>query len=156
MDIIPDHLTDITHDVCHTMLGLQVVPSSERPALPPDSITASINISGQSTARVEFVACPVAASSIAWAMYSYPEEHGISDDEIHDAIREIVNIVGGNIKCMLGGETDLSLPAVSPTPELATSDGSLTGTYHIGQGMVCVSYQGSEHVANGATITSEL
>jgi chemotaxis protein CheX len=48
------------------------------------------------------------AASVMFAM----QDDEVSDEEISDAIGELINVVGGNIKSLLPGPTEMSLPAV--------------------------------------------
>jgi len=48
-------------------------------------------------------------------MFALPEEQ-LSDADIHDAVGELSNIVGGNIKSLLPPPTSLSIPFVE-TPD---------------------------------------
>ena len=107
MNISSSELGQITHDVCESMLGLQLAQTSEFPCEP--AMVASIQISGSWNAAIEVAVCDSAANSIANAMF---DSDDVDSKEIADAVSEVANMIGGNIKGIAGGDCELSLPSI--------------------------------------------
>ncbi len=103
-------ITEITLNVCQTMLGLELKRDD---ALPMETekpwYSSSVCISGDAKFTIEVVACQDAADFIARAMFGI-EESTPSLEETSDALGEIANMIGGNYKGILGGESQLSIP----------------------------------------------
>ncbi len=109
MIITNEHLSGVTFDVCQTMLGMNIAEQELDTSLPTPELAASIQISGDHNAVIEVSTCQLAGRNLSIAMFGIaPEDSDI--EEIADAISEIVNIIGGNIKGMLEGECQLSIP----------------------------------------------
>jgi chemotaxis protein CheX len=104
----PD-IRGIASAVWGEMLGL---PLEEAAAVrPPECITGFVEISGgfSGTVRVE-LSRPL-ARKVAAALFGMELEQ-VSDAEVVDAVGEVVNILGGNLKALLPGPSTLSLPRV--------------------------------------------
>ncbi|HVD28484.1 MAG TPA: chemotaxis protein CheX [Mycobacteriales bacterium] len=52
------------------------------------------------------------ARTAASAMFDRPAE-ALTDDEVADALGELTNMIGGNLKSLLPGPSRLSMPAVT-------------------------------------------
>ncbi|MDB5346058.1 MAG: hypothetical protein JWP89_4435 [Schlesneria sp.] len=104
-------LTQVTSDICDTMLGLPLSPVSDDPVeqLP---LTAQVRISGEWNATVEIATTRQLAMLIAVRMFSLDPSQ-IQTDDLYDALGEMANMVGGNVKGIMNGELDLSLPSVA-------------------------------------------
>jgi len=105
-------IEQLASDVCTTMLGLNLVSSVEAIADNCEGLyCAHIEIEGDWHIQL-FVICPTElAHHIAATMFMMePDE--LSEEEIGDAMGELVNILGGNVKGILPGENGLSLPTV--------------------------------------------
>lgn len=93
------------------MLGLEF-ESGEADGTRMLSMVACIAISGDYRAVVEVAMTPKAANEVTTAMCGL-EPGEVQESDVADSIGEIVNIIGGNIKGAIPGETKLSLPCVS-------------------------------------------
>jgi len=105
-------IEQLTSDVCTTMLGLNLIPSADAYADNSGGLyCAHIEIEGDWHIQL-FVICPAElAHHIAATMFMMePDE--LSDEETGDAMGELVNIIGGNVKGIIPGENSLSLPTV--------------------------------------------
>lgn len=76
------------------------------------ALTGSIHISGTWNGLVSLT-CSTAAATLAAASMLGVEVEGVGASDVLDAIGELVNIVGGNVKGLLPPPTDLSLPSVT-------------------------------------------
>lgn len=138
MYVDEETLSQVTSDICCTMLGLPMYPVFEDgPA--EASLLAKVHISGEWNATLEVATTSAVAMQIAAQMFEL-EPVGIQTADLYDALGEIANMVGGNVKGIINGELDLSLPSVQtcagPTVAIAGStivrmacpDGPLTVT----------------------------
>jgi len=93
-------------------LGLKITPSSEK-FLPNSEnfVTANIQISGEWQGIIALKIERHLARQLAVKMFSMEEEQ-VTDEEINDAVSEMVNIIGGNLKSLLPQPNQLSLPMV--------------------------------------------
>lgn len=106
-------VTELTQLVWTTMLGLEAhdgAPVEETPA-----ITTEVEISGAWQGTVAMSFPPSLARRLATALDEGAEPP--SESEVTDALCEIVNMVGGNLKAMLPGPSELSPPRVAGSPE---------------------------------------
>jgi chemotaxis protein CheX len=75
-------------------------------------MTGCVAVSGEWTGTV-FLSCdPELASAAAEAMFA-AEPGTLSADEVSDALGELTNMIGGNIKSLIPGLSRLSMPAVT-------------------------------------------
>jgi chemotaxis protein CheX len=107
-----DLVTEITSSVWRAFL-----PESDEiiaiPAAPSDtSLTGSVFISGEWNGLVSLTCSSRAATQAAALMFAAPPDE-VSPSDVLDAVGELVNIVGGNIKGMLPPPSGLSLPSVT-------------------------------------------
>jgi chemotaxis protein CheX len=107
-----DVVTEITSTVWRAFLSgsddiipLAVVPSDA-------SLTGTVFISGQWNGLVSLTCSSLAATRAASLMFDADLEK-VSSADVIDAVGELVNIVGGNLKGMLPSPTGLSLPSVT-------------------------------------------
>jgi chemotaxis protein CheX len=104
-------IESIVENVFQTMMGMEVEPS-EAPWPPPgELITSSISLSG-SWKGVVLVECAVPEALLFTSrMIDIDAPGGLSED-VRDALGELANMVGGNLKSILPGGVELSLPSV--------------------------------------------
>lgn len=76
-----------------------------------DKITGCVHLSGAYTGSIMLQCSPPAARDAAAALFSIAPDD-VTQTELVDAIGEIANMVGGNVKSMLPGPSMLSLPSV--------------------------------------------
>lgn len=112
-------IAEIVQEVWSAMLGLDTEPAllPEPSASPEDGagdahVTGSVTITGAADCVVALQLSRTASRTFASAMFGMePDEVG--DDEVADAIGELTNMVGGNVKSLLPEPSWLSLPAVA-------------------------------------------
>lgn len=107
-----EDIESISSTVCRDMLGLDFAADVACNEALPLSMLAAIRISGDFRAIVEVATTPGAASAVTSAMCGIPLDE-IRESDLADSLGEIVNIIGGNIKGAVPGETNLSLPCVN-------------------------------------------
>ncbi len=106
-------MNQIVENVFREMLGMTTaVLDPNTPPLVQGGLSASIQISGVKK-EVFVVDAPLAsANAIAEIMFS-ADPGSLSDSEVRDALGEVANMIGGNVKGTYDGESQLSLPAVT-------------------------------------------
>lgn len=77
-----------------------------------DRVTACVHLAGAFSGSVTVQCLDSAARAAAAVLFAIPAD-AVTDGELVDAIGEIANMVGGNVKSMLPGHSSLSLPAVA-------------------------------------------
>ena len=91
-------------------LDLKITPSSEPfHENSGNLVTAHIKISGHWQGVIALTIEHGLAQQLAVKMFAI-EQGQVTDDEIHDAVSEMTNIIGGNIKSILPQPSKLSLP----------------------------------------------
>jgi chemotaxis protein CheX len=118
MTYIPsaDDLEVITREVWSTFLdGDPAGLVASDTLMTEDKITGCVHLSGAYTGSIMLQCSPPAARDAAAALFSIPAAD-VTETELVDAIGEIANMVGGNVKSMLPGPSALSLPAVVHGP----------------------------------------
>ncbi len=154
MKITTELLSGAMFDTCQTMLGMEILErSKDAPETPPE-LFASIGISGDFNVAVEVSLCQVAGRSIASAMFDMaPSE--VDGEEIADAISEIANIIGGNIKGMFGGECQLSLPSFTNQPKHNLNENSHQVSFDLCGGVMNVLFQPLDTTVQPTTNTKQ-
>lgn len=108
-------LVQIVESVWQVTVGntIRHLPTTQSLADPTAMmVTASIRFAGASPGKLTATCSTRLVGQIAAAMFGLPAEQS-SIEDVQDAIGEIVNIVGGNLKAVLPSPCQLSLPAVS-------------------------------------------
>ena len=119
-------LRQVVDDVCSGMLGLEMEQSEEFNCEGTDALSAIIRISGSWDSMVQVLTPRKTAIAIASTMFAISKDE-LSEAEIRDAVGEIVNIVGGNLKGIVEGVSSLSLPCVGESDGSAPFDSSFSG-----------------------------
>ena len=119
----PADLEEMFSSLFDSMLMLPVELSSSGCQPDLDFLTASIEVTGDWQAELHIAVDQPLSQSIACAMFGMePDE--LAEDEVYDALCEVVNVVGGNVKGMVNLDCQLSLPKVGNL-EWATGDNGL-------------------------------
>jgi chemotaxis protein CheX len=117
MNLVETDIAEIVQGVWDAMLGLEIEPvpgigADSDPNGGADLVTGSVTVTGASDCVVTLQVSCDGARSFAAAMFGMePDE--VSADEVADAVGELTNMVGGNIKSLLPEPSLLSLPTVS-------------------------------------------
>ena len=108
-------ITSIAQDVWSSFLQMELEPhplGDEAPALDGRTMTGTVHVSGEWGGSVFLqVPCDLAQAS-AEAMFA-ADPGSLSSDEVCDALGELTNMVGGNIKSLLPAPSKLSIPSVA-------------------------------------------
>lgn len=113
MMLSDEELNQLVENVWQTLMGS--APSSFVPGpLPPGSadwMTGSVRISGEWHGTVA-VSCPKELVRQSAAQMLGLDVDSISAEDMTDALGEIANVLGGNLKSLMPAPTRLSLPEV--------------------------------------------
>ncbi|MCK4176679.1 chemotaxis protein CheX [Aciditerrimonas ferrireducens] len=96
------------------------------------ALTASVAISGAWNGLVSLQVTEPAARALAQAVFAVPQ---VGFEDLADAVGELVNIVGGNLKGLLPAPTQLSLPTVA-TGTISVPGRLARGQAHLGRALV--------------------
>jgi len=111
-------ITKATSDVFRTMMNLKVEPGEvlvEKAQMRKAEVIGSIGVAGFLSGSISLFMPRDLASSASAAMLMLDEGSELEDEELVDAIGELTNMVGGNIKTELFQKTplfDISVPSV--------------------------------------------
>ena len=108
-----EEILGITRDVWESFTGraIDVADGQARPG-GGDLTVGCVTVTGAWQGSV-LLACPAQlARMAAAAMFDLPAEQ-LDDREVADALGELTNMVGGNIKSLIPGPSRLSMPAVT-------------------------------------------
>ena len=106
-----DDVWQIVADVWGSMLGLPAVRADHAFEL-HGALTASVQVEGDWRGLVTVTLPHSTAVAVTRVMLQLSDDDEIFDEDVADAIGEVVNVVGGNVKALLGGHTRLGLPRV--------------------------------------------
>ncbi|WP_426561104.1 chemotaxis protein CheX [Angustibacter sp. McL0619] len=111
----PPHADDvwqIVADVWESMLGLPAVRADRAFEL-HGALTASVQLSGDWDCLVTVTLPRSTAVDVTRVMLQLEDSDEVSEADVADAVGEVVNVVGGNVKALLAGRTSLGLPKVA-------------------------------------------
>ena len=115
MHDIEQQLDEVIHTVWQTMLGQDLEDAEVEETWKDDTdrgMMACIQITGTWEGAVTIECTAKLARDMAEDMFGMDPGEA-SDEEVSDALGELVNVVGGNVKALLDGGAELSLPAVT-------------------------------------------
>jgi chemotaxis protein CheX len=108
----------IVEQVWTSFLG-EAEPLLPRPAAPGEPFpadaawSAAVSVAGGWDATVTVELSAPVALSLTGTMLGLDESEEPADADVADAVGELVNMVGGNVKSLMPGPSVLSLPAVA-------------------------------------------
>jgi len=109
--ILPSELARIVESVFATMVGLEV-RACEAPWSPNgEHLTAVLHMAGDWNGAVLLECDRRQACQFAGRFLSLDPPNCV-DDDVRDVLGELVNMIGGNMKCVLPPGMQLSMPSV--------------------------------------------
>lgn len=120
MHDLHDDVSTITRSVWNAMLGMEL---TEAYGDAPTGMTGWVEIHGAWNGMVTVSCSPAAARFAAGAMFDVAPDDTSSED-VDDALRELANMIGGNVKALLPEPCQLGLPHIvghDPTPAACDS-----------------------------------
>ncbi len=118
MQFLEKEILEITETTWASMLGLNIGPREFSGGMGPieEYLTGKIEITGAWTGAVLLHGSRELAAAAAAIIFSHEFGCGTEQDSL-DAMYELTNIIGGNIKSLLPEPCQLSLPSVEATTE---------------------------------------
>ena len=112
--VTADQVTEITKDVWSSFLQMELEVAPVDPLSPLDgrTLTGCVHISGEWNGTVVVQASASHAQAAAEAMFM-ADPGSLSEDEVSDALGELTNMVGGNVKSLMPEPSKLSIPSVT-------------------------------------------
>lgn len=104
-------IAGVTVKIWQSVLGLELTEQREGFQIPSPMLLGCVQISGAWTGAVEIASSePMARSAAALMLQLDAAELG--DGDVRDAFGELANMIGGNLKALLPGPSQLSPPVV--------------------------------------------
>ena len=104
-------LSRIVDDVFRTMLGTDAYPLTQSEDTGADSLTAAVQFVGEWHGAVLLQCGERQAVAFTRTLMPAPQA-APNDEDVRDALGELVNMVGGNLKSVLPPGVVLSIPSV--------------------------------------------
>ena len=83
---------------------------------PAEVISAWVDITGPWTGSVVLTCAPATAEALTESVLMTRPPTVVDDEDVADALGELANVLGGNIKSVLPGESTLGLPQIGSAP----------------------------------------
>lgn len=112
MHLSSDDVAQIVQEVWSSMLGLDVEPVEVPVEHTGPAVAGSVGVSGATDCLISMEMGEDAAKLVGATMFGMSADE-ISDDDVSDAVGELTNMIGGNIKSLLPEPSTLSLPVVA-------------------------------------------
>ncbi len=106
-----DEIKQLTTAIWDSMLHVAIEPDESPLPVGVRTMSASVHITGNWRGAVALSCGEKIAAEAAEVMFALGGKTP-SKCDMQDALGELVNVIGGNIKALLPGECHLSLPAV--------------------------------------------
>ncbi len=111
MAAIDTDIKDIARTIWATLFELPLEDGDAAQLGPESTVTSCVQIDGAWHGAV-VLQCPLTlARTLTAAMFQADTAPEL--DEVHDALGELANMLGGNVKALLPGPSRISLPAVA-------------------------------------------
>ncbi len=104
-------LVQIVQSVFSTMIGLEIVPSSDPWSPDGNRLTAAVHLSGDWNGVV-LLECDRRQACAFAARFLSIDLPDTVDDTVRDVLGEVANMIGGNLKCVVTRGISLSMPSV--------------------------------------------
>jgi chemotaxis protein CheX len=108
MTISKTDLESLTRDIWATMVGLDLV-DAVMAGSPEPGISSQVEIQGDTEVALRIDCSPELARKVAARLFDMPEDE-VDTELVLDAMGEMANILGGNVKGLWPGAIKLSLP----------------------------------------------
>ena len=83
---------------------------------PADVVSAWVDIIGPWTGSVVVTCAPATAEALTESVLMTRPPTVVDDEDVADALGELANVLGGNIKSVLPGDSRLGLPQIGVAP----------------------------------------
>jgi hypothetical protein len=125
-----DDVWNVVEAVWESLLGVWPAPA-EPVRVGEDWLSAVVTVDGDWRGAVSFSCSFRTAQHVSRTMLDVAGNEPHPDlEDVADAVREVVNVLGGNVKALVPGSRSLGLPVLAcGRPAL---DGDLVGEVHVG------------------------
>jgi chemotaxis protein CheX len=89
---------------------------------PAEVVSAWVDITGPWTGSVVLTCAPATAAALTESVLMTRPPAVVDEEDIADALGELANVLGGNIKSVLPGESRLGLPQIGSAPSRGRLD----------------------------------
>ena len=140
---LPTFLRGATQDVFDTMLSMELAEQTSQSLTDGSRIVGSVSLAGSVSGTVNVHVSDAFAARITANMLGMEVDEIDSDEEIHDVIGELSNMIGGDLKsrlCDAGFACELSIPSIT-----SGRDFTIESKGWAVKEVVCFQYQ--EHMA---------
>ncbi len=122
-----EDVRSVTEDVWLALLGEteQLLPRAVADGSPFDPAaawSAAVTVTGEWHGVITVEVAEPVARKLTAEMLAIPSAEEVTDGDVADAVGELVNMVGGNLKSLMPGPSALSLPAVAAGRAAFASD----------------------------------
>ena len=83
---------------------------------PAEVVSAWVDIIGPWTGSVVVTCAPATAAALTESVLMTRPPTVVDDEDVADALGELANVLGGNVKSVLPGESRLGLPQIGSAP----------------------------------------
>jgi len=126
IEVSKDQILGIVQEVFAAMLdmGETLMFEATKPTDPVDSLHAWVDMKlnlaeGPLTARAILCTSEETAQTITRTLLMTDEDEDVSFADLADALGEIANMVGGNVKSLVQAPSELSMPVVSKEKDMS-------------------------------------
>ena len=140
---LPTFLRGATQDVFDTMLSMQLTEQDSHTLADSSRIVGSVSLAGSVSGTVNVHVSDAFANQITANMLGMELDEIDSDEEVHDVIGELSNMIGGDLKsrlCDAGFVCELSIPSIT-----SGKDFTIESKGWAVKEIVCFQYQ--DHIA---------
>jgi len=113
---LPGFLRGATQEVFDTMLSMELTEQDHQEFTGASRIVGSVSLAGSVSGTVNIHVSNTFASQITANMLGMELDEIDSDEEVHDVIGELSNMIGGDLKsrlCDAGFTCELSIPSIT-------------------------------------------
>lgn len=111
MQFLEEEIRQVAQTVWESVLGVSLVPQAAIPSVPERSVAGWVQFTGAWEGAVTIECSAEFARQAAATMFGV-DAGSASTADTQDAIGELANMTGGNVKALLPEPCRLSLPAV--------------------------------------------
>jgi chemotaxis protein CheX len=131
MGSVPPSITDLIDEATVTeiavetwlaLLGVDEVLVPMPGELPDDALSAWVELSGPWTGAVVVTCGRSTAEELSRTLLQESSPEPLDTDDVVDALGELANVVGGNVKALLPAPSVLGLPGVGGLPPAGLPD----------------------------------
>jgi len=110
-EVSQDTVVEIVESIFSTMMEIELSPSDLPLSHTRERMTASVYLEGEWNGAVSLECNRDQACQFAGCFLATDPPEAV-DDDVRDALGELVNMIGGNIKSVLAKDVRLSMPSV--------------------------------------------